>query len=132
LCPLAYRASQEDAAIVAKRRNLIIGAIVLVVAAAATTFVMLSLRVRPIPLRGGELMTIIISTEEIPENQLLDPLIEQGVFEEIDVPTDALVDGAVTDIEQLHGMRTTTTILAHEQISMARLGWVDPNEGSGL
>ena len=117
----------------AKRRKLIIGAIVLVGAAAATTFVMLSLRVRPLaPLRGGELVTIIISTEEIPENQLLDPLIEQGVFEEIGVPADALVDGAVTDIEQLHDARTTTTILANEQISMARLRWVDPNEGSGL
>ena len=48
-------------------------------------------------------------------------MIDQGIFSEIQVPGDALVGGAVTDVEQLRGVTTTTPILANEQISTQRL-----------
>jgi pilus assembly protein CpaB len=71
--------------------------------------------------RGGDLTPVIVSTQEIPANQQLDPLIDQGIFSEIEVPGDALVGGAVTDVEELRGVTTTTPILANEQISTSRL-----------
>jgi hypothetical protein len=108
-----------------RRRDLLIGltGVVLVAAVAiAVLYVKGS--------RGGEcggaacagpLVTVIVPTEEIPANQLLDPLIEEGLFEAIPVPDDWLVEGAVTDVRDLHGLRTTTVILANEQITTTRL-----------
>lgn len=69
----------------------------------------------------SRLFTVIVSTEEIPRGQLLDPLIEKGVFVEIRIPPYAIVEGAVADLPKLRGMRTTTTILANEQIPTSRL-----------
>jgi pilus assembly protein CpaB len=95
-------------------------AIVLAVAAAAAV-VLYTQGVKEDAVRGGDLTPVIVSTQEIPANQQLDPLIDQGIFSEIQVPGDALVGGAVTDVEQLRGVTTTTPILANEQISTQRL-----------
>jgi hypothetical protein len=102
-----------------RTRNVIIGAIVLVVAAAATTFVILDRR-QPerVPF---ELVTVIVSQENLPANQLLDPLIEDGYFVAFLVPREWLLDGAVTDVRELYGMTTVTPILANEQIRSAWL-----------
>lgn len=59
--------------------------------------------------------------EDIPANQRLDPLVERGVFVEVQLPLDWIVDGAVTDLKELEGTTTTTVILANEQIPVARL-----------
>jgi Flp pilus assembly protein CpaB len=105
-----------------RTRYVIIGSIVVAVVTAATIFVILD-RPQPeeTPIADGELVTVIVSKQAIPANKLLDSLIEDGYFEEISVPRDALVEGAVTDIGDLRGMRTTTTIYATEQISTLRL-----------
>jgi Flp pilus assembly protein CpaB len=93
---------------------------VLAVAAAAAV-VLYTQGVKDDAQRGGELTTVIVASQGIPANQRLDSLIDQGVFSEIEVPTDALVDGAVTDTRQLEGLTTVTPILANEQISTSRL-----------
>ena len=105
-----------------RTRYVIISAIVVAVVTAAITFVILDRpQLEETPIGDGELVTVIVSKQAIPANKLLDSLIEDGYFEEISVPRYALVDGAVTDIEDLRGMRTTTTIYATEQISTTRL-----------
>ena len=71
--------------------------------------------------QGGELTTVIVSSQSIPPSQRLDSLIDQGVFGEVDVPRDTLVSGAVTDIRQLEGQTTVSEILANEQIPLSRL-----------
>ncbi len=101
--------------------NLVIGAIVLVVATAASTFVVLDRRQSEQVPFDGEAVTVFVSTEDIPANQPLDPLVEQGVFAEILIPQMLLVEGAVTDLLQVEGSTTVTPILANEQISTARL-----------
>jgi Flp pilus assembly protein CpaB len=99
----------------------IIGAIVLVVATAATTFVIVDRRQSEgVPFEGKR-VAVIVSKQEIPANQLLDPLIEAGVFVQISVPNDTLVAGAVTDVRDLNGATTVTPILANEQITGSRL-----------
>jgi hypothetical protein len=114
-----------------RTRNVIIGAIVLVVATAATTFVIVDTRARNDErerdrlernrLSGDRLVPLLVSTEDIPANQPLDPLIDRGIFKEVQYPRDQYVDGAVVDVAQLQGMTTTAVILANEQVSLERL-----------
>ena len=98
-------------------RNVIVGAIVLVVATAATTSFVLVRK----PLERAEIdravVTVFVSTEDIPANQPLDPLVEQGVFREVQIPVDLLVAGAVTSLPQVEGATTVTPILANQQLS---------------
>jgi pilus assembly protein CpaB len=70
---------------------------------------------------GGALTTVVVAKQDIAAGTELDPLIEQGVFQPAEVPSSALVSGAVTQLTQLRGQTTTAAILAGEQIPAARL-----------
>jgi Flp pilus assembly protein CpaB len=105
-----------------KARTLIVGVGVLV---AATAVSIIALRALTAPTKDVvdevELATVVISTERIEANQRLDPLIEQGVFKRIEVPLEAVVEGAITDVIHMEGAITTAEILKNEQISSIRL-----------
>jgi Flp pilus assembly protein CpaB len=104
-----------------KSRGLVVG-IAVVLAAAAAAFVLLYTNgVKQEAASGGALSTVIVATQDIPANTNLNPLVDQGAFAELQVPTDAVVDGAVTDTSQLRGLTTTLPILANEQIPASRL-----------
>jgi len=66
-------------------------------------------------------IVVLVSTVDIPTGALLDPLIAQGKFQVIMVPTSAVVPGAVENIEQLLGMCADSRIYQNEQIPLARL-----------
>ena len=104
-----------------RSRGLVVAIAIVLAVAAAAAVILYTQGVKEDAVRGGDLTPVIVSTQEIPANQQLDPLIDQGIFSEIQVPGDALVGGAVTDVEQLRGVTTTTPILANEQISTQRL-----------
>jgi pilus assembly protein CpaB len=104
-----------------RSRGLVVAIAIVLAVGAAAAVVLYTQGVKEEAVRGGELTTVIVATVDIPANQRLDPLIEQGLFEEIRVPADALVGGAVTSLTDLQGETTTTPILANEQISTARL-----------
>jgi hypothetical protein len=70
---------------------------------------------------NDDFVTVIVSTEDIPASRRLDPLIDHGIFIELEVPHEAFVQGAVTELEELRGAATRTAILANEQIPVARL-----------
>ena len=70
---------------------------------------------------GGSLSTVIVAKQDIPANTVLDPLLQQGVFSQLRVPNDAVVNGAITDASELRGLTTTAPILANEQIPASRL-----------
>ncbi len=70
---------------------------------------------------GGSLTTVVVSKVDIPANSDLNTLISNDQFELKDVPTDDLVQGAVTDVSQLRGHNNTSPILAGEQIPLARI-----------
>jgi hypothetical protein len=65
--------------------------------------------------------TVVVATEDIPNGARLDPLIMKGIFVEVQIPRDALIEDAVTDIRQLEGLRTVAVIVKNEQISPYRL-----------
>ena len=108
-----------------RSRNLLIG-IGLVTGVSALILVTLSLQPGAKEDDGrhegwGELVTVVVPKQRIEANQRLDPLVEQGMFEEIKIPKAALVDGAITEVNDLRGLTTTTPVLKNEQISTARL-----------
>ncbi len=94
--------------------------VLLAVAAAAAVFLYVT-NVKHNAATGGGTVTVVVSKQDIPANTDLDPLIGQGVFETKSVPSDDLVQGAITDVFQLRGQRTAYPILAGEQIAAARL-----------
>ena len=109
-----------------RSRGLVVAIAVVLAVAAAAAVILYTQGVKEDAEQGGELTTVIVSSQDIPANQRLDPLIDQGVFAEIEVPQDALVDGVVTDLAELEGATTTTPILANEQISTPSLDLGEP------
>ena len=104
-----------------RSRGLVVAIAVVLAVAAAAAVILYTQGVKEQARSGGELTNVIVATQEIPANQSLDPLVDQGIFTEIQLPADALVEGAVTDVGELRGVTTTTPILANEQISTSRL-----------
>jgi Flp pilus assembly protein CpaB len=104
-----------------RSRGLVVAIAVVLAVAAAAAVILYTQGVKEEAVRGGELQTVIVSTREIPANEPLDPLVDQGIFKQIRVPQDALVSGAVTDVRQLAQGTSTSTILANEQIPISRL-----------
>ncbi len=104
-----------------RSRGLVVAIAVVLAVAAAAAVILYTQGVKETARDGSNLTTVIVSTQDIPANQQLDPLIDQGIFVEIDVPAGALVAGTITDTTELGGETTTTPILANEQISMSRL-----------
>lgn len=70
---------------------------------------------------GGDLVPVIVSKVDIQVNSDLNPLIDQGQFTTLDVPQDALVEGAITDVSQLRDRKNNAFILAGEQIPLSRV-----------
>ncbi len=69
-----------------------------------------------------ETVVVIVSTQDIPANTVLDGLVDAAVFTQLNVPNDAVVAGAVTSTDELRGKVTSSPILANEQIPLSRLG----------
>jgi pilus assembly protein CpaB len=69
----------------------------------------------------GELVPVVVSKEDIAANSDLNVLIKDDQFKIIQVPQVAVVDGAVTSIDQLKDKRNSVAILAGEQIPVARI-----------
>jgi Flp pilus assembly protein CpaB len=115
-----------------KSRGLVVGiAAVLTIAAAAFVYLYTN-GVKQEAATGGSLSTVIVAKQDIPANTALDPLIEEGVFSQLRVPADAVVDGAITDPSQLRGLTTTAPILANEQIPASRLDTGEAPAGGNL
>jgi pilus assembly protein CpaB len=64
---------------------------------------------------------VMVSKTDIEPGTSLDPLLAQGQFELKPFPGNSIVEGAVTNVDQLRGRTTVSGILAGEQISIARL-----------
>jgi Flp pilus assembly protein CpaB len=69
----------------------------------------------------GGTTAVIVSTQDIPPNTSLNPLLDGGVFQAVNVPNDTLVQGAVTDENELRDQTTASQIFANEQIPTSRL-----------
>jgi Flp pilus assembly protein CpaB len=107
-----------------------IAAVLAVVAAAAV--VLYTNGVKNDAVTGGSLAAVVVANQDIPANTALDPLIDGGAFGELQIPSDAVVDGAVTSLAQLQGLTTTSPVLANEQIPAGRLSSGELPDGGAL
>src|SRR5438552_19013231 len=67
------------------------------------------------------MVTVVVSKQNIPAGTRLNDLIATGGFDEIQVPADAVVSGAVRSLAGLQDQQTSAPIVAGEQIPVARL-----------
>ena len=70
---------------------------------------------------GGTLVPVVVSKVDIPARTDLDQLIKNDQFRLLEVPQDAVVDGAITSLDQMSGKSNSVAILAGEQIPVARI-----------
>lgn len=73
------------------------------------------------PEEAPEMVPVVVSKVDIPANQDLSAMIKDDQFKIIQVPQVAVVDGAITSIDQLTDRRNSVAILAGEQIPVARI-----------
>ena len=103
-----------------RSRGLII-TIAFILAGAATMVVYLYLLGVQKASAGGEMVSVVVSEQDVPAGTDLDDLISQGAISTRSVPRSALVRGAVLELEGLKGRETSAAIAAGEQITTARL-----------
>lgn len=115
-----------------RSRGLVVAIAVILAIAAAGAVILYTKGVKQDAISGGSLSTVIVSSQDIPANTNLSTLIDQGVFSELRVPTDAVVDGAVTTLSELQGQTTTAPVLTNEQIPAARLSSGEAAPGGNL
>ena len=99
-----------------RSRGLVVAIAVVLAIVAAAAVILYTNGVKSDAVTGGALSVVVVSKQDIAANTNLSPLVEEGIFTELQVPTDAVVDGAVTDVSQLRGQTTTSPVLANEQI----------------
>ncbi len=104
-----------------KARGLVV-VLALVLATLATAGVfMYSRGVKEEAKTGGTMVQVVVSNVDIQANTDLNELIKSDQFKIIEVPKDAVVDGAVTSTDQLKDRHNSVAILAGEQIPAARI-----------
>ena len=115
-----------------RSRGLVVAIAVVLAIVAAAAVILYTNGVKSDAVTGGALSVVVVSKQDIAANTNLSPLVEEGIFTELQVPTDAVVDGAVTDVSQLRGQTTTSPVLANEQIPVGRLSGGEAPKGGSL
>ncbi len=115
-----------------RSRGLVVAIAVVLAIVAAAAVILYTNGVKSDAVTGGALSVVVVSKQDIAANTNLGPLVEEGVFTELRVPTEAVVDGAVTDPSQLRGQTTTAPVLANEQIPLGRLSGGEAPKGGSL
>ena len=104
-----------------RSRGLIV-VLALILATLATVGVFLYSRgVKNDALEGGDVVQVVVSKVDIPANSDLNAYIDDGQFALQELPADAVVEDAITDVSQLKGRRNSVFILAGEQIPLSRV-----------
>ncbi|MGZ8599813.1 MAG: Flp pilus assembly protein CpaB [Actinomycetota bacterium] len=70
---------------------------------------------------GGDLVSVIVSQIDIPANSDLNQFIRDGQFTTLEVPAEAVIVDAVTELTELEGQRNSVFIFAGEQIPVGRV-----------
>ena len=114
-----------------RSRGLII-AIAFVLAGIATMVVYLYLLGVQRESTGGQMVSVVVSEQDVPAGTDLDELISNGAITTRSGPRSALVRGAVTQLEGLKNRETSAAIAAGEQITTTRLRGSEQLPGGSL
>jgi Flp pilus assembly protein CpaB len=115
-----------------RSRGLVVAIAVVLAIVASAAVILYTNGVKEDAVTGGSLSEVVVASQDIPANTNLNPLLDQGVFSTLRVPTDAVVDGAISDPSQLRGLTSTAPILANEQIPVGRLSSGEAPQGGSL
>jgi len=115
-----------------RSRGLVVAIAVVLAIVASAAVILYTNGVKEDAVTGGSLSEVVVASQDIPANTNLNPLLDQGVFSTLRVPTDAVVDGAISDLSQLRGLTSTAPILANEQIPVGRLSSGEAPQGGSL
>jgi Flp pilus assembly protein CpaB len=115
-----------------RSRGLVVAIAVVLAIVASAAVILYTNGVKEDAVTGGSLSEVVVASQDIPANTNLNPLLDQGVFSTLRVPTDAVVDGAISDPSQLRGLTSTAPILANEQIPAGRLSSGEAPQGGSL
>lgn len=114
-----------------RSRGLVI-AVAFLLAMSATFVVYLYMRGVEQRSTGGDMVSVVVSDEDIPAGTQLDEFVAEDRFSTRRVPADAVVRDAVTSVSSLQGRETSAPILAGEQISTTRLRGSEQLPGGNL
>jgi pilus assembly protein CpaB len=115
-----------------RSRGLVV-ALALLLAIGATAAVFLYVNgVREDAKTGGDLVQVVVATQDIQANAELNPLLDAGAFTTASVPPETLPEGAVTDLDALRDQTTTFPILANEPIPLSRISSGEGVTGGSL
>jgi Flp pilus assembly protein CpaB len=103
-----------------RSRGLVVAIAVVLAVLAAVGVIVYTSSVRENAVSEGT-HQLVTSTQDIPANTPLDPLIASSVFKLTAIPDDAVVPDAVSDVSQLQGQVTSAPIYQNEQIPLNRL-----------
>jgi Flp pilus assembly protein CpaB len=115
-----------------RSRGLVVALAVLLALAAAAAVILYTGGVKKAAESGGDLQSVIVATQDIPANTQLDPLIDGGAFKELNVPVDAVVDGAITSLAALRGETVTMPLVANQQVATSSLSSGEQVQGGAL
>jgi Flp pilus assembly protein CpaB len=115
-----------------RSRGLVVAIAVVLAIVAAAAVILYTNGVKNNAVTAGAAADVVVSSQNIAANIDLNALVDQGAFKTIRVPSDAVVEGAVTDVSQLRDQTTTQPILANEQIPTSRLSSGTPVAGGTL
>jgi len=102
-----------------RSRGLVVAIAVVLAVLAAVGVIVYTSNIRTQVVNEGTSVTV--ASRDIAPNEALDPLIDGGVFHQITVPDEAVVEGAVTSTDQLRGLTSSAEILQNEQIPLGRV-----------
>ena len=104
-----------------RSRGLVV-VLALILATLATVGVFLYSRgVKEDARQGGYLVTVVVSKVDIPANSDLNQFVAEDQFKALEVPRDAVIQDAVTQISQLQDRRNSVFIFSGEQIPVGRV-----------
>lgn len=103
-----------------RSRGLVVAIAVVLAVLAAVGVIVYTNQVRD-EVTQEDTVPVVVANQDIAANTNLNPLIDQGVFDFVRVPENALVAGAVTTIEDLRDETTIAPVFAREQIPLSRL-----------
>ncbi len=104
-----------------RSRGLVV-VLALILATLATAGVFLySQGVKEDAVNGGDMVTVVVSKVDVPANTDLNQLVADDQFRTLEVPRDAVIADAVTEVAQLEGRRNSVFIFEGEQIPIGRV-----------
>src|SRR5688500_6766490 len=100
----------------------LVGGLAILMAVVATGALFLYVKnVRDEADSGPRQVDVVVSKEDIPAGTDLNPLLAEGAFATQTFDEDAVVRGAITDLNALKDQTTSVPVVAGEQLTSARL-----------